>query len=70
MEDQTGIALLNAPVTRSVYEMEISLINNATNSIHNPDVGGRFELKQNMGQLLHTNWQFTSLSHKYPQEHI
>ncbi|KAK4724659.1 hypothetical protein R3W88_027438 [Solanum pinnatisectum] len=41
-----------------------------TSCIQKPGAGGRFELKQSMVQLLHTNGQFTDLSHKDPTIHI
>lgn len=48
------------------FVVGITLTNNVTNSIHRPSVGDLFELKQNMVQLLHTNGQFTRLSHDDP----
>ncbi|KAK4718109.1 hypothetical protein R3W88_016447 [Solanum pinnatisectum] len=43
---------------------------NVTSCIEKPEAGGRFELKQSMVQLLHTNGQFTDLSHEDPTVHI
>ena len=53
-----------------VRDVEIPLTTNVTSSIQKPELGGRFELKQNMVQLRHTNMQFSGLSHEEPRVHI
>lgn len=55
---------------RPIHELAIPLTNNDTNSIRKPDMGGQFELKQNIMLLLHMSRQFTGLSHEDPQQHI
>ncbi|XP_049360466.1 uncharacterized protein LOC125825176 [Solanum verrucosum] len=53
-----------------VRDVAISRPTNMTSCIQKPEPGGRFELKQSMVQILHTNWQFTGLSHEDPTTHI
>jgi len=53
-----------------VRDVAIPQTTNVTSSIQKPAAGGNFELKQNMVQLLHTNGQFTGLSHEDPRVHI
>lgn len=65
--DLTDIIPANALVDRLIRDVAIPLANNVTSSICKPAAGGRFELKQNMVQLLHTSEQFTSLSHEDTQ---
>ncbi|KAH0709383.1 hypothetical protein KY284_010810 [Solanum tuberosum] len=51
-------------------DVAIPRTTNVTSCIQKPEAGGRFEPKQSMVQLLHTNRQFTSLSHEDPTVHI
>jgi len=53
-----------------VRDVAILRPTNVTSCIQKPEAGGRFELKQSMVQLLHTNGQFTGLSHEDPTVHI
>ncbi|KAK4716168.1 hypothetical protein R3W88_014506 [Solanum pinnatisectum] len=53
-----------------VRDMAIQQTTNVTSSIQKPSASGRFELNQNMVQLLHTNGQFTGLSHEDPRVYI
>ncbi|XP_055808273.1 uncharacterized protein LOC129876805 [Solanum dulcamara] len=55
---------------RTVRYVAVPLTANVTSSIQKSPAGGRFELKQNMVQLLHFNGQFTGLPHEDPQVHI
>ncbi|XP_055822133.1 uncharacterized protein LOC129890651 [Solanum dulcamara] len=57
-------------VARTVRDVAVPLIANVTSSIQKPPAGGRFELKQNMVQLFHSNSQFTGLPHEDHQVHI
>lgn len=56
--------------TRPVRDVAIPLTANLASSIRKHPPGGRFELKQNMVQILHANGQFTCLPHEDPQLHI
>lgn len=53
MVDPIDVVPVNRAIARPIHEMTIPLANNATNSIRKPDVGGCFELKQNIVKLLH-----------------
>ncbi|XP_015160406.1 uncharacterized protein [Solanum tuberosum] len=53
-----------------VREVAIPRTTSVTSCIQKLEAGGRFELKQSMVHLLHTNGQFTSLSHEDQQVHI
>ena len=53
-----------------VRDVAIPRTTNVTSCIQKPEAGGRFELKQRMVQLLHTNRQFTGLLHEDPTFHI
>jgi len=53
-----------------VRDVAIPQTTNVASSIQKPAAGGRFELKQNMVQLLHTNGKFTGLSHEDPRVYI
>ncbi|KAH0636433.1 hypothetical protein KY289_036348 [Solanum tuberosum] len=53
-----------------VKDVAIPRTTSVTSIIQKPEVDGRFELKQSMVQLLHTNGQFTGLTHEDPQVHI
>ncbi|XP_049365277.1 uncharacterized protein LOC125830110 [Solanum verrucosum] len=53
-----------------VRDTTIPLTTSVTLCIQKPQAGKRFELKQSMVQLLHTNGQFTGLSHEDQQVHI
>ncbi|KAH0773652.1 hypothetical protein KY290_010789 [Solanum tuberosum] len=53
-----------------VRDVAIPRTTSVTSCIQKPEAGGRFERKQSMVQLLHTNGQFTGLSHEDPQVHI
>ena len=55
---------------RPVRDVAIPLTANLASSIRKPPPGGRFELKQSMVQILHTNGQFTGLPHEDPQMHL
>lgn len=55
---------------RTIREVAIPLATNVTSSIRKPNAGGRFELKQNMVQLLHSSGQFTGLPSEDPQQYI
>lgn len=57
-------------IARPVRDMAISRTTNIINNIQRPPTSGRFELKQNMIQLLHTNNQFSRLPHEDPQVHL
>ncbi|XP_055814216.1 uncharacterized protein LOC129883617 [Solanum dulcamara] len=52
---------------RTVRDMAVPLTANVTSSIQKPLARGKFELKQNMVQLLYSNGQFTGLPHEDPQ---
>lgn len=58
------------PNHRIVREVEMPLTTNMTSTIGRPTIGSRFELKQNMVQLLHSSGQFIGLSWKDPQVHF
>ncbi|KAH0636352.1 hypothetical protein KY285_036104 [Solanum tuberosum] len=53
-----------------VRDVAIPRTTNVTSCIQKPGVGGTFELKKSMVELLHTIRQFTDLSHEDPQVHI
>ncbi|KAK4740166.1 hypothetical protein R3W88_003863 [Solanum pinnatisectum] len=55
---------------RPVCDVAIPLTANVASSIRKPPPGGRFELKQGMVQLLHSNGQFTGLPHEDLQIHL
>ncbi|XP_049347870.1 uncharacterized protein LOC125812419 [Solanum verrucosum] len=55
---------------RPVRDVAVPLTANLASSIRKPPPGGRFELKQNMVHILHTNGQFTGLPHEDPQVHL
>ncbi|XP_055814492.1 uncharacterized protein LOC129884175 [Solanum dulcamara] len=55
---------------RTVCDVAVPLTVNITSRIQKLSSGGRFELKQNMVRLLHSNRQFTDLSHEDPRVHI
>ncbi|XP_055824226.1 uncharacterized protein LOC129892666 [Solanum dulcamara] len=59
-----------AMAARIVRDVAVPLTANVTSSIQKPPAGGRFELKQNMVQLLYSNGQFTGLTHEDPKVHI
>lgn len=50
--------------------MAILRTTNITNNIQRPSAGRKFELKQSIVQLLHTNGQFIKLPHEDPQVHL
>lgn len=55
---------------RLVRDVTIPQATNVTNNIQKSHVGGRFELKQNIVQLLHTRGQFMGFPHEDPQVHL
>ncbi|KAK4717940.1 hypothetical protein R3W88_016278 [Solanum pinnatisectum] len=54
---------------RPVHAVAVPLIANLESSIRKPPPGVRFELKQSMVHILHSNGQFTGLPHEDPQIH-
>ncbi|KAK4716340.1 hypothetical protein R3W88_014678 [Solanum pinnatisectum] len=50
--------------------MAVPLTANLVSSIRKPPPGGRFELKQSMVQILHSNGQFTGLPYEDPKIHL
>jgi len=55
---------------RPVRDVEVPFTANLASSIRKPPPGGRFELKQNMVHILHTNGQFTGLPREDRQIHL
>lgn len=53
-----------------VRDVSIPQTTNVTSTIQKPTLGERFELKKNIVKLLHTNGQFTVISHEDPRVHI
>ena len=52
---------------RVVRDVAVPVFTNWASSIRRPPSCGRFELKQNIVQILHSNEQFTGLHHEDPQ---
>lgn len=53
-----------------VRDVTIPQSTNMTSCIQKPEAGGRFDMKQSMVQILHSNGKFTNLSHEDPTVHI
>lgn len=72
-QEAPGELLEEVPVNmaaRPVRDVAIPRATNVTNTIQKSPSGGKFELKQNMVQLLHTNGQVTGLPHEDLQVHL
>lgn len=59
IEDSVDIIPTNKATTRPIRKVLVPLASNVTNNIYRLAAGGRFELKQNMVQLLRTRGKFT-----------
>lgn len=53
-----------------VRDVAILCATNVTSCIQKPKHGGRFEMKQRMVKIFHSNWMFIGVSHDDPMVHI